>query len=137
MRHHWQMRVRFRDTDALGHVNNATYFTYIEEARCQLVREMGLSGPLIPLLLVAVKAEYRAQTFHGELLDIESWVTRIGRASFDMHQRIVRQGDGREVFCADAVMVYYNHETQKSARIPDNLRAFLQTYMEAPAERTT
>lgn len=128
MKHISELRVRFSDTDMLGHVNNASYFTYMEEARCRFVEDIGLRD--VPLILASAKVDFRAQTFYGEHLLIETWVPRIGTSSVDMANRILRKETGEVVFEGVAVIVFFDYNTQKSAPIPDPIRTELAKYME-------
>lgn len=128
MKHLSELRVRFSDTDMLGHVNNASYFTYMEEARCQFVEQIGLQN--VPLILASAKVDFRAQTFYGELLTIETWVTRIGNSSVDLANRILREDTEDVVFEGVAVIVHFDYQAQRPAPIPDEIRQQLQGYME-------
>jgi acyl-CoA thioester hydrolase len=128
MRHTSELRVRFSDTDMLGHVNNASYFTYMEESRCRFVEDIGMNK--LPLILASAKVDFRAQTFFGEVLSIETWITRLGNSSVDIANRMARKDTGEVVFEGVAVIVYFDYETQRSAVIPDDIRGQLKDYMD-------
>ncbi len=128
MRHLTELRVRFGDTDMLGHVNNASYFTYMEEARCDFVQAVGMTE--VPLILASAKVDFRAQTYFGDTLEIETWVTRIGNTSFDVANLMRNAETGAVVFEGVAVIVYFDYEEQKPKPIPDNLRKLLEQYLE-------
>jgi acyl-CoA thioester hydrolase len=131
MRHLTELRVRFGDTDMLGHVNNASYFTYMEEARCDFVQAVGMTD--VPLILASAKVDFRAQTFFGDTLEIETWVTRIGNTSFDVANLMRNAETGTVVFEGVAVIVYFDYEEQKPKPIPENLRKLLEQYLEPAA----
>ncbi|MBA2719345.1 MAG: acyl-CoA thioesterase [Chloroflexi bacterium] len=85
--HRHVSQVRFADTDAMGHVNNAVYLTYIESARVAwwadvtgeaIQREPGRAEGLI---LAEADVAFRAPVFHGETVTVETRPTRIGRTS--------------------------------------------------------
>jgi acyl-CoA thioester hydrolase len=115
----------------LGHVNNARYFTYMEEARVHFLEEtVGLRQ--VPLILASAKVDFRAQTFYGEHLAIESWVSRIGNSSFDISCQMFREADGTVVFEGVAVLVYFDYATQRPVSIPDSLREMLTKYQDEP-----
>jgi acyl-CoA thioester hydrolase len=131
MKHRTTLRVRFSDTDMLGHVNNARYFTYMEEARVHFLEEMaGLRQ--VPLILASAKVDFRAQTFYGEHLTIESWVSRIGNSSFDVSCQMFREEDGTLVFEGVAVLVHFDYEAQRPTAIPEPLREMLVKYQDEP-----
>jgi acyl-CoA thioester hydrolase len=128
MRHLSELRVRFGDTDMLGHVNNASYFTYMEEARCDFLQAVGMTD--IPLILASAKVDFRAQTYYPDVLEVETWVTRIGNTSFDVANRMRRQGTDTVVFEGVAVVVYFDYEAQKPAPVPGEFRQVLEAYHE-------
>ncbi|GMA49460.1 thioesterase [Alicyclobacillus contaminans] len=129
MRHLSEIHVRFGDTDMLGHVNNASYFTYMEEARCDFLRALGVEQ--IPVILASAKGDFRAQTFYPEVLDVETWVTRMGNSSFEIANRMLRKGTDEVVFEGTAVVVHFDFDAQKPTRVPDALRSLLEPYVES------
>ena len=101
-------RVRFRDCDAMGHVNNAVYSTYLEEARIDVV------GSLSAFILARVEIDFRAELRAGEEIEVGSRVGRVGTKSFDLEHEI-RAGE-RLVAEAKSVLVAYNYDV--SASVP-------------------
>ena len=53
------IRIRWRDVDNYGHVNNAVYLTYLEEARDRWVRDT--LGPEVNFVIVRVAIDYRRE----------------------------------------------------------------------------
>jgi acyl-CoA thioester hydrolase len=127
MKHQSELRVRFSDTDMLGHVNNAAYFTYMEESRVRLMEDMEV--PELPLILASAKVDFRAQTFYTDTLLIETWISRIGNTSFDVANRMLRKDTREVVFEGVAVIVYFDYETQRPAPVPSSIREKLNVYM--------
>ena len=111
-------RVRFRDCDAMGHVNNAVYSTYLEEAR------IGVLGDLIGFILARVEIDFRSELRNGEDVEVKTRCSRIGTKSFDLEHVI--SADGRVVAEARSVLVSYDYELGVSIPVPDGLRASLQ-----------
>ena len=107
-------RVRFRDCDAMGHVNNAVFSTYLEEAR------IGVLGGLRPFILARVEIDFRSQLRAGEEIDVGTRCARIGTKSFELEHRIVA-GD-RVVAEARSVLVAYDYEREESVPVPEELR---------------
>jgi acyl-CoA thioester hydrolase len=99
-------RVRFRDCDAMGHVNNAVYSTYLEEARIDVV------GSLDAFILARVEIDFRAELHAGEEIETRTRVGRIGTKSFDLEHEI-RSGE-RLVAEARSVLVGYDYATGSS-----------------------
>jgi acyl-CoA thioester hydrolase len=107
-------RVRFRDCDAMGHVNNAVFSTYLEEARIDVL------GGLAPFILARVEIDFRSQLRAGEEIEIGSRCSRIGSKSFDLEHQI--RADGRVVADAKSVLVAYDYETEASVPLTDAMR---------------
>jgi acyl-CoA thioester hydrolase len=107
-------RVRFRDCDAMGHVNNAVYSTYLEEAR------IGVLGDLIAFILARVEIDFRSELRAGEEVEVRTRCSRIGTKSFDLEHVI--EADGRVVAEAKSVLVSYDYDRGQSVPVPAGLR---------------
>jgi acyl-CoA thioester hydrolase len=122
--HAVDIEVRFADTDAMGHVNNAVYLTYCEMARIRYWTEVtgepvaaGHEGAE-SLILAEARITYRAPVFHSETVTVETRATHIGRSSFTLEHRLTACGPGgtpRLVATSDSVMVRYDYEADRSA----------------------
>ena len=75
-------RVRFRDVDAMGHVNNAVYSTYLEQAR------IGILGDLGPFILARVEIDFRAPLQDGAEVEVRSRCSHVGTKSFELQHEI-------------------------------------------------
>ncbi len=99
-RHVVEIAVRFADTDAMGHVNNAMYLTYCEIARIRYWTDV--TGEPIALgtadaeslILAEARITYRAPAFHGEVVTVETRAIRIGRSSFTLEHRLLAAVSG-------------------------------------------
>jgi acyl-CoA thioester hydrolase len=112
-------RVRFRDCDAMGHVNNAVYSTYLEEAR------IGVLGALQGFILARVEIDFRSELRLGEEVEVRTRCSRIGSKSFDLEHQVTTSG-GRVVAEAKSVLVSYDYELGASVVVPEALRERLQ-----------
>ncbi len=110
-------RVRFRDCDAMGHVNNAVYSTYLEESR------IGVLGGLTDFILARVELDFRSELRAGEEVEVRTRCSRIGTKSFQLEHVIT--ANGRVVAEAKSVLVSYDYERGESLPVPDELRARL------------
>ena len=122
--------VRFRDTDAMGHVNNAVYLTYLEQARVEyLKRVLGLSRPAeFGIILARVEIDYKSQAGIDDELVIGASVTRLGGASFDMAYKIAEKKSGRLVAQAKSVQVFFDYKQNKPRRIPEDVAARVRDF---------
>jgi acyl-CoA thioester hydrolase len=107
-------RVRFNDCDPMGHVNNAAYSTYLEQAR------IGVLGGLDPFILARVEIDFRAELRAGEEVEVRTRCARIGTKSFDLEHLI--STDGRVVAEAKSVLVGYDYGAGRSVPLTDELR---------------
>ncbi|MCL4351561.1 MAG: acyl-CoA thioesterase, partial [Firmicutes bacterium] len=116
--HITKVRVRFGETDMAGHVNNAVYLSYLEEARINFLRDT-LEMEDTPLILASIKLDFLRQVFFREILRIETLVSRLGTSSFDVVHTIYRDTTDEPVLTAQSVLVRFNYDTQSSEPLPD------------------
>lgn len=117
--------IRFRDCDLLGHVNNAVYLTYLEEARARYWRTVVEATTHFPFILAEVTCSYRSPAHYGERLRVTVRVSDLGNKSFKMAYRLEESASGRLVAEAVTIQVMYDHHRQVSLPIPAELRASL------------
>jgi acyl-CoA thioester hydrolase len=117
--------VRFRDLDAMGHVNNAVYLTYLEQARLTFLQGLGLvRGVGMPeMILARVEIDFRDQIGPGDEVEIGVRTARVGAKSFELEHRF--EVAGRLVADARSVLVSYDYERQRSIPVPDEWRRAL------------
>ena len=86
------IEVRFRDVDALGHVNHAVVVSYLEVARYAWWRDFlkGRSFQAEGFLIARVEADYRVPIQLGDEVAVELRCSRVGRSSFDLDYRVLR-----------------------------------------------
>ena len=117
--------MRFGDTDAMGHVNNATFLTYLEDARVGFFRHV--SGDLISLgglILARTEIDFvRPILFGTSAVRTSAWVDHVGTRSFRMGYTM--EQDGQVVGRATAVMVAYDYAAGASRPLSDDERAVL------------
>ncbi|MBM3804666.1 MAG: acyl-CoA thioesterase [Acidimicrobiia bacterium] len=116
--------VRFRDLDALGHVNNAVYLTYFEIARLQYWKKLFGSEALARYSFVVVRAEcnYRSPALAGEMLQVFARVSELKRSSFIFQYEIVEGHSGRIVADGLTVQACFDPVVQRAKPIPHDLR---------------
>ncbi len=130
------LEVRWRDVDALGHVNNAVYMTYLEQGRVHYLRELGLvsGGPDdIGMILAEVTCTYHAPLSMGEQVTVWVRVSELRNSSFIFEYRLEGQ-DGRLAATARSVQVCYDYAAGRSQPIPAHWRQVIAGY--EPALRT-
>ncbi|PPA69292.1 acyl-CoA thioesterase [Jeotgalibacillus proteolyticus] len=125
------VRVRFCETDALGHVNNTSYFIYLEEARIQFFESLGYQMDVDnwKFIIASTKCDFKSQGYFNQDLSITSSISHVGGKSFQLEHQIRCSQTGMVIAEGNAVIVYYDFENQKSAPIPEELRAGLMEHL--------
>jgi acyl-CoA thioester hydrolase len=123
-RFRFPMEVRFRDLDALGHVNNAVYLTYMESARIaywlQVTDRPGLEG--MDMILARAEIDFRAPLQYRDRIDVGVRCASMKRSSLVLEHRILRIPDGLVVADARKVLVHYDYAAGRSTPLPPELR---------------
>jgi len=122
MRFQSQQYVRWGDLDAFGHVNNATYLVYAQEARYAWSK-------MIEMVVARAEVDFIAPIYMGDFnLDIEIWVNKIGTSSFGVTYEMKNRDE--LVAVVKTVQVTVSMETKKSRPLNDAERDFLNKYLE-------
>jgi acyl-CoA thioester hydrolase len=132
MKYHNQQFVRWDDIDALGHVNNAKYLTYAQEARFHWsfyqFYERNETPYFIDMVVARAEVDFIVPIYEGGLfVDVHIWVESIGTSSFVLNYEISSKG----VLHArlKSVQVAISLATKKSRPLTDTEREFLKEYM--------
>ena len=125
-----QLQLRFCDTDALGHVNNARYLEYLELARLEYLRKCFGYTKLeqFNVILARVEIDYKSPLLHHEVADCGVKVERIGGASFDMIYRIEERSTGRLVAQAKTVIVSFDYKANKVKKLDEETVKKMRDY---------
>ncbi len=128
------VQVRFRDMDAMGHVNNAVYLTYLEMARVGYYHHLfGLSKPEdFPFILARVEIDFRSPLVLGEELLVGIRVSRVGNKSFHFEYELREGKTGRLLAEATSVQVMYDYRTQQTMPVPPEFRRKLEEFEGRP-----
>lgn len=119
------IQVRFRDTDAMGHVNNAVYLSYLEIARLEYWRQLVKRRDWRSLDIVVARAEVDYRFPATVDMDLVVWVrtVELKRSSFVMEYRVEEKGTGRLIAEARTVQACFDYKAGKVQRIPDFVRS--------------
>ena len=124
--------VRWDDIDAFGHVNNAKYLTYIQEARFQWSyyepQSAGINPTLLEMVVARNEIDYLVPIYQGGLFyTVNLWVESIGNSSFVLGYEVV--GEDSVVHAkVKSVQVAVSMETKKSRPLTDVEKEFLAKY---------
>lgn len=124
-----KLRVRFADVDSMGHVNNAKFFTYMEQGRVAYFKnfpelDFTLRHPSegTSLILAQIQCRFLSPALLEEELTVKLRVTQMKRSSFVMEYEISEEKSGRLVATGESAQVYYDYALKKSLEIPEGLR---------------
>jgi acyl-CoA thioester hydrolase len=127
-----RLTVRFRDCDAMGHVNHAVYFTYLEQCRLTFWREVtGTPSPHTRVIIARAECDYRAPAHFGDELEVRLRVGTIGRSSFTLEYEIAYAATDRQVATGTTVMVSYDYDAGRSVALSETTRALLEQLRES------
>ena len=124
------IEVRWRDLDAMNHVNNAVYFSYLEQGRIHYLRELGLISDVpsdIRLILAEARCEFRSPLKLGERVTVRVRISELGRSSFVFCYRM-EGSDGRLVAEARSTQVRYDYVRGQSVSLSDEWRRVITAY---------
>ncbi len=122
-----EVRTVFRDIDMLGHVNNAVYLSYLEQARTDLWRRWFGPGGYhrMPYLVGEATIRYRKAVHLNEVLRIDARLVSVTRRTFTLEYRFVRLSDPpEEVAVSRSVLVFFDPENGRSVDAPEEFLAF-------------
>lgn len=125
------VKVRCAETDALGHVNNTSYFIYIEEARVEFFAKLGFKMDTNEwrFILASTKCDFASQAYFGQELVVETTVNRIGTKSFGLNHDILDKETGKLIAKGTETVVHFNFNEQKSEPLSESLRNKLEQYV--------
>lgn len=126
--------MRWGDMDAVGHLNNATYYRFMEQIRIDWLESLGQpidpagTGPVI----AATACVYKTALVYPATVDITLEVEKLGRSSLKMRHHFYRRDDPDTVYAVGEVtLVWINYQSGKSVPIPDVVRTPIEAAIAA------
>ena len=128
-RFHHPVTVRFRDIDVGGHAHHSEALMYFEEARWAYWREVLGRGSLedVDYVLAEARVRWHKRVLWPQTVSVGVRVSRLGRKHFDLDYE-VRGEDGSVLVSGTTTQVMFDYESERSMRMPDELRARLQEF---------
>ena len=117
------MQTRWKDMDSFGHVNNALYFTYIEDAWAAFFKRWNLRSLNKSLIVASVKIDFLNQIQHPSELIVGQRISRIGNSSFDIHSAIYLQGSNKPSASSVITCVCYDYEKNQAVPVYNEIKA--------------
>ena len=124
------VQVRFSDTDALGHVNNAVYLSYLESARVDYLRELLGAKKIedLGVIIARIEIDYKSPAFHHETMRVGCRVSEIGGSRIVMDYRVEDKETGRLVALAKSVLVAYDYASARVVRVREDWREKMEAF---------
>ncbi len=133
------MDVRYRDVDLMGHVNNAVYFTYLEQARIDYFRDLFAAYPALArppgFIVASARIDYRAPIVEDERLDVWIRVSEIGRSSFKMAHEIRRLARDEVAATGETIQLTYDYKAAQAVPLSSELCAAFEDFEGRPIPR--
>ena len=98
-----KLKTRWRDLDAFKHVNNATFLSYIEDARIVFFKRWGINFKKKSLIVASVKIDYIKQLQHPSNIIVGQKVARLGNKSFDIKSAIFKEDNHITPYCISTI----------------------------------
>jgi acyl-CoA thioester hydrolase len=123
----WPVRVYYEDTDAGGVVYHSNYLNFMERARTEWLRALGFEQPQIRaelgviIVVHSMAVEFKSPACFNDMLDINCKLTKIGRGSIEMEQKVMR--DHHLLIKAQVKLAFVNAETFKPLAIPHDIKS--------------
>lgn len=120
--------MRWGDMDAYGHVNNTNYFRYMEQARVELLDQLGvviMPGGLGPVIINTACTFLVPLTYPG-VVEVRTFVGPPGRSSFMTYIELRKQGEETLYAEGTAKVVWTDTVSGKSVPLPPNIRAWVE-----------
>lgn len=127
-----EVEVRFRDLDAMGHVNDAVILTYLEVARTAYMTSLGHApagappAELFPFIISDMEVRFLAPALLGDVLIVHIRADQVGKKDFLFDYLVTTKADNRPVASAQSRQVCFDHGALSSLEVPAELRRLLE-----------
>ena len=124
IRFYHPIEVRYGDLDPQGHLNNAMYLTYFEQARLWYLEELGLfskdqSFLEIGVIVADTHIKYRAPVYVGTTVQVGVRTAAIGNKSLTLEQTIEDGTRGTLYADGTVILVAYDYRTHQSTPVTE------------------
>lgn len=132
-KHSIPIKVRFCDLDAMGHVNNAAYLSYLEEARFAYYNEVLQINTFnleFDAVIARIEIDYLEQIRLGDKVEVYTRTGRIGYKSSDVEHLIVLVKNDKRIIAARAItkLVSFDYKMNKTIPVPDEKRLIIEKF---------
>jgi acyl-CoA thioester hydrolase len=122
----YPIEVRYGDLDPQGHVNNAKYLTYMEQARVGYIRNLGVwkgdSFIDIGIILADARVTFHKPITLGMDVRVAVRVSKLGNKSLTMEYRLENGAGGERLASGFSVLVAYDYRSDQTIPVPADWR---------------
>ena len=129
----YPIEVRYVDLDPQGHVNNAHFLTYFEQARVNYLIHLGLfsndqSFLEIGIILADAHVTFLSPVLFGMDVRVDVRVARLGNKSMTMEYRMFEAASGAELAAGSTVLVTFDYRNRQAIPIPRDWREKISAF---------
>lgn len=115
---YWETEVRDYEIDFQGRVHNATYFHYLDNARCLFLKENGLdvvshAKEGINIVIIEAKIVFKSPLKYSDIFTVESYLTQLSKVRFLFHQKIYLSRSKTEILDAENTICAIDSKTER------------------------
>ena len=114
---HYALHTRWKDLDVFGHVNNAVFLSYIEDARITFFKRWNLCDENRYIIMASATIVYIRQIDHPSALIVGERISRIGRKSFDIESAVFLKDEANAVATSIVTCVCYDYKQNESVSV--------------------
>lgn len=132
-RFHHPIEVRYADLDPQGHVNNARFLTFFEQARVAYLIQLGLfskdqSFLDVGIIIADAHVTFLAPVYFGQDVRVGVRVSRIGNKSMSMDYQVIDGADGKELATGSTALVAFDYREHRTIPVPEEWREKIHKY---------
>jgi acyl-CoA thioester hydrolase len=126
-------KIRYGDTDRQGHINNATFLTYLETGRVELIYHPDFRAlyEINSFVIASVKLDFIKEIKWPGSIDIGTGITKVGNSSIRLHQQLFQ--NDQCMASSETVIVQVDDTTGKSRPLSQAAKEMLNTWMLNPS----
>jgi acyl-CoA thioester hydrolase len=125
--------VRYGDLDPQGHVNNAKYLTYFEQARIYYTIALGLfhkdqSFMEVGVIVADIHVAYHKPTHYGDNIQVGVRSSKVGNKSITVEQCVMNKDTGEILASGTVILVAFDYKLGHTIPVPENWRTKLAEF---------
>jgi acyl-CoA thioester hydrolase len=125
------IQVRFCETDAVGHVNNVSYFIYLEQARVDFTKMLGQDSSSFDwhMVVVSLHCDFINQAYFDQILEITTGVSKIGGKNFILVHEVRDKESKNLIAKGESILVILDTKNNKSIPLDEEWRTRLEEHV--------